>query len=90
MTREQLELITALLAGQTAAIVHLSVKFAEHADLNKSELADSFCKTADLLEEQTNNRKIIAMVLNQIASGIENTQPEGRKDIEEQIKKLLH
>ena len=90
MTKEQLELIAALLAGQNAAIVHLSMKLAEHAGLDKSDLADSFRKTGELLAEQTRNKKIIAMVLNQIAAGIDTSRPESQKEMEEQIKNLLH
>lgn len=90
MTKEQVELIAALLAGQQAAIVHLSMKLAERAGLDKSELADSFRKTANLLEEQTRNREIIAMVLNQVAAGIDTSRPEHQKDMEQQIKNLLH
>ncbi|WP_332829483.1 hypothetical protein [Escherichia coli] len=52
MTKEQLELIAALLAGQQVAIVHLSMKLAEQAGLDKTELADSFRKTANHLDEK--------------------------------------
>ncbi|ECW2977865.1 TPA_asm: hypothetical protein GBZ67_22550 [Salmonella enterica subsp. diarizonae] len=90
MTKEQLELITAFLAGQQAAIVHLSVKLAERGDWSKSEIAESFRNTAKLLEEQTRHRDVISMVLNQIANGIDISKPENGGDMEEQIKKLLN
>ncbi|EMW4538901.1 hypothetical protein AAE374_000622 [Salmonella enterica] len=90
MTKEQLELIAALLAGQQAAIVHLSMKLAERANLDKGELAESFRKTAQLLEDATRNKEIIAMVLNQIAAGIDTSKSESQKDVTEQIKSLLH
>ncbi|EKH2093661.1 hypothetical protein O4K05_002244 [Salmonella enterica] len=90
MTKEQLELITALFAGQQAAIVHLAVKLADRNGIDKSEIAESFRNTANLLEEQTSHRDIISMVLNQIANGIETSKPESRGDMEEQIKKLLN
>lgn len=90
MTKEQLNLIAALLAGQQAAIVHLSMKLAERSGLDKKDLAESFRRTAILLEEQTRNREIIAMVLNQVAAGIDTSGPENQKDVEDQIKHLLH
>ncbi|EJM8065604.1 hypothetical protein NO550_004721 [Escherichia coli] len=90
MTKEQLELIAALLAGQQVAIAHLSIKLAEQAGLDKTELADSFRKTANHLDERMRNKKIIALTLNQIADGIDTSRAEGQKDIEEKIKSLLH
>lgn len=90
MTKEQLEIIVSLLAGQQAAIVHLSVKFAEHASLDKADLAESFRRTAELLQQETRNIEIIKMVLNQIASGINTSNPESKQDVAEQIKSLLH
>ncbi|WP_332829750.1 hypothetical protein [Escherichia coli] len=44
MTKEQLELIAALLAGQQVAIVHLSMKLAEQAGLDKRNWQIHFAK----------------------------------------------
>lgn len=90
MTKEQLELIAALIAGQQAAIVHLSMKVAQHAGINKEDMAESYRKTAELLDDKVQNKKIIMMVLNQIAQGIDTSSPEHQKHVEEQIKNLLH
>lgn len=90
MTKEQLEIIVAMLAGQSAAIVHLSMKVAEISNLDKTEFADSYRKTANLLAETTRNREIIAMVLNQIANGIDTAKAESAQDISEDIRTLLH
>ncbi|ECL8477711.1 hypothetical protein FTZ03_11840 [Salmonella enterica] len=90
MTKEQLEIIVAMLAGQSAAIVHLSMKVAEIANLDKNEFADSYRKTANLLAETTRNREIIAMALNQIANGMDTAKAESAQDIAEDIRTLLH
>ncbi|AOP43719.1 hypothetical protein [Edwardsiella piscicida] len=90
MTKEQLEIIIAMLAGQSAAIVHLSSKVAEISGLDKKEFADSYRGTANLLAKTTRNREIIAMTLNQIANGMDSSQPAGPKDISDDIRDMLH
>lgn len=90
MTKEQLEIIIAMLAGQTAAIVHLSLKVAEISNADKKEFADSYRKTANLLAETTRNREIIAMTLNQIANGMDSSHPAGPRDISDEIRDMLH
>lgn len=90
MTKEQLEVIIAMLAGQTAAIVHLSLKVAEISNKDKKEFADSYRRTANLLAETTRNREIIAMTLNQIANGMDSSQPAGPRDISDDISDMLH
>lgn len=90
MTKEQLELIVALFAGQQAATAHLSMIVAKKHGIEKEDMAESFRKTAELLGDNIPNKKIIALVLNQIAYGISTSSPESQKVIEEQIKNLLH
>lgn len=90
VTKEQLEIIIAMLAGQTAAIVHLSLKVAEISNADKKEFADSYRKTANLLAETTRNREIIAMTLNQIANAMDSSQPAGPRDISDEIRDMLH
>ena len=90
VTKEQLEIIIAMMAGQTAAIVHLSLKVAEISNLDKKEFADSYRKTANLLAETTRNREIIAMTLNQIANGMDSSKPVGPRDISDEIRDMLH
>ncbi|AXC64877.1 TPA: hypothetical protein ACGAD2_005228 [Salmonella enterica subsp. enterica serovar Newport] len=90
MTKEQMETIVAMLAGQQAAIIHLSILFAQHAGTDKESLADSFRENARLLGAQTRNKEVISLVLNQIASGISASTPETHESIKNQIKNLLH
>jgi hypothetical protein len=90
LTKEQLEMIVALLAGHSAAIVHLSLKVAEIGELDKKKFADSYRKTASLLDDAIRNRDVIAMTLNQIANGMDSAQPETPDDIAASIRKLLH
>lgn len=90
MTKEQLELIVALLAGHQAATVHLSLLVAKKHGIDTNEMAESFRRTAELLGDHIQNKKIIALVLNQIASGISTSTPESQRDFEDKIKDLLH
>lgn len=90
MTKEQLEIIVAMLAGQSAAIVHLSMKVAKIGGLDKNELADSYRKTANLLPEGARNREVIALALNQIAKGMKTAQPGSTKDVTDDIRQMLH
>ncbi|HEG4372762.1 hypothetical protein [Klebsiella oxytoca] len=90
MTKEQLDLIVAMLAGHQTATVHLSLLFAEQAGISKGLVADSFRRTAELLEQDVMNRDTIVTVLNQIAKGIDTSTTEQQKNIEEIIKNVLH
>lgn len=90
MTKEQLEIIVAMLAGQSAAIVHLSLKVAEISALDKKEFADSYRKTANLLADTVRNREVVALALNQIANGMDTAEPEMANTISDDIRSMLH
>ncbi|EMO9461670.1 hypothetical protein ACRZER_003325 [Raoultella ornithinolytica] len=90
MTKDQLEHIIAMFNAQQAATVHLSLLFAEQAGISKGLVADSFRQMAEALQENVNNRETVALVLNQIATGIDSPATEHQKSIEEMIKNVLH
>lgn len=90
MTKEQLDFIVAMIAGQKTATVHLSLMFAEQAGVSKDLVAESFRQTAGLLGQDVMNREIIVTVLNQIANGINTSTTEHQKNIEEMVKNVLH
>lgn len=90
MTKEQIELIVAMLSGQQAATVHLAMLFAKQAGISKDDIAASFRNTGELLGQDVKNRETIITVLNHIAKGIETASPEHEKSVEEQIKSFLH
>lgn len=89
MTKEQLEMLVAMYAGQNAAIVHLAMLFSELSNIDKEVVAGSFKATANLLGDDIKNKEIIAMVLNQVVRGIETSGKSGDEQME-QIRKLLH
>lgn len=62
MTKEQLDFIVAMIAGQQTATVHLSLMFAEQAGVSKDLVAESFRQTAELLGQDVMNREIIVTV----------------------------
>lgn len=79
-----------MLAGQSAVLVHLSLKVAEISNLDKAEFADSYRKTANLLAETTRNRDVIAMTLTQIANGMDSSRQESSRDLSDLIRSMLH
>ncbi|MBU9866805.1 hypothetical protein [Rahnella aceris] len=85
-----METIVALMAGQSAAIVHLALKVAEQTGIDKGELADSFRKSAGLLDKSIRNVESISAALCQIAMGIELSQTESQQVIADEIKKMMH
>ncbi|ENI0470661.1 hypothetical protein ACY3SZ_004041 [Yersinia enterocolitica] len=89
MTKEQMEILIAMHMGQCTAMVHLGRLFSELANMDKEVVAKSFKATADLIGDNVKNKEIIAMVLNQIATGIETSGKSGDEQME-QIRKLLH
>lgn len=90
MKKEEIEVISALIAGQAAALVHLSIVVAQKTGIDKSDLAESYRNTARLLDEAAHNREIIALSLNQVAAGIDSIKSDNKQEIAEQIKSLLH
>lgn len=90
MTKEQLNMIVALITAQQIATTHLSLLVAEQAGIPKENIADSFSKTAELLAPDFKNREIVIQVLQTIAAGINSSEGAELSRVEEQIRNLLH
>ena len=90
MTKEQLNMIVALLTAQQIATTHLSLLIAEQSGIPKEGIAESFRKTAERLAPNFKNRDIISKALQAIAEGIDSSTPADPAQVEEQIRSLLH
>ncbi|MGL4858778.1 MAG: hypothetical protein ACRC5A_03390 [Enterobacteriaceae bacterium] len=90
MTKDLSQLFAALFAGQQLAIVHLSMLLSQHANIDKQDIAESFRKVAELIPSSADNREILIMVVNQIAAGVDSAGDTFQKEMEEQLKTLLH
>ena len=74
MTPDQLATLTALIAGLQAGIVNLAHLLAQvPGGLSKNEIARSYRLSAAALPAEAANRDIVALVLTQIAAGIESS-----------------
>jgi hypothetical protein len=86
MTPQQLEIITGLIGGCEIALVTMADYLAKLDLLDKEALANHFNATASGLAEDIRARKIIEMVLRQIANGLRSTQ-----DVDQaSIRNLFH
>lgn len=88
MTKEQLEIIVGLIAGVQTAVVHMVSVLDTKGVAAKGEMADSFRGTAASVPPSVPSQAVIAMVLNQIASGID--QSGTHDESVAAIRKLLH
>lgn len=89
VTKEQLEIIIALISSQQVAISHLSLKIAELTNTNASDLAESFRAMGKELSTK-NNGVIAEIIFKQIANGIEIRNETSKEDIKKEITGLLH
>ncbi|AEJ56938.1 TPA: hypothetical protein LAN07_004437 [Escherichia coli] len=89
MTKEQLEVIVALISSQQMALTHLSLKVASLTGCDKQELANSFLQEGERLLTR-HNGKLANVIFSQIARGIEAGEEQSQENIRGEINGLLH
>ena len=73
MNEEQLAAVTALIAGMSAAVVHLANVVAAKTGVELEELASSFEDTANRIPETVKNRELMQKSVIHIAQGIRSS-----------------
>lgn len=75
MEDSQLKAVIGLFAGIETAVVHMSTILTEKGIATRQEIAASYRQTAANILPAAQNRDLIALVLNQIAQGVEGSSP---------------
>lgn len=89
MTKEQLEIIVALISSQQMALTHLSLKVASLTGFDRQELANSFLREGERLLTK-HNGELANVIFSQIARGIEKAEEQSQENIKGEINGLLH